>query len=58
MRVTVLWPPGAEDNLDYERSLLYTAITRARGSLDSDQRKDAVDAGRAALGLVRRPFGR
>ena len=33
-RVTVLWPPLQEDNLDYDSCLLYTAITRARGSLD------------------------
>ena len=33
-RVTVLWPPLQEDNIAYDSCLLYTAITRARGSLD------------------------
>lgn len=33
-RVTVLWPPLQQDNAPYDKRLLYTAITRARGSLD------------------------
>ena len=33
-RVTVLWPPLPHDHVAYDSRLLYTAITRARGSLD------------------------
>ena len=33
-RVTVLWPPLQQTNASYDNRLLYTAITRARGSLD------------------------
>ena len=32
--VVVLWPQLAEQDTAYESCLLYTAITRARGSLD------------------------
>ena len=47
--VTVLWP--LEEETDYERCLLYTAITRARGSLTL-LTSDSADAGGTTLGLV------